>query len=96
MHLGKKQRETLAALASPGLAMIVPDKVATSLVKKGLLRTGESGGFACITPKGLRLLADELESGRVEGALEWAAREREKNRAKRMDPEGGIPGRALP
>lgn len=78
MRLGKKQIEMLAALGSPGVAMIVPDKIALSLVKRGLMRTAETGGFACVTPAGLRVLADEFEAGRVEGALEWAAREREK------------------
>ena len=82
MRLGKKQLETLAALASPGMAMIVPDKIALSLVRRGLMRVGETGGFACITPAGLRTLADELAAGRVEGALEWAKREREKNLAR--------------
>jgi F0F1-type ATP synthase epsilon subunit len=80
VHLGTKQRGLLRALASPSCALIVPDKVALSLVKRGLLKT-EDGGFACITPAGLRVLADELESGRIEDAHEWARREREKNQA---------------
>lgn len=82
MRLGQKQLETLAALGSPGMAMVVPDKVTLSLVKHGLLRVTESNSFACITPAGLRRLADELEAGHIEGAHEWAARERAKNQAR--------------
>jgi hypothetical protein len=81
MSLGTKQRDMLGALASPSVAMIVPDKVALSLVKRGLLRTYD-GGFACITPSGLRTLANELEEGRVEDAIQWTAKEREKNKSR--------------
>lgn len=65
--------------------MIVPNKIALSLVKHGLMRTTDTGGFACITPAGLRVLADEFEAGRVEGALEWIERERQKNVARQQD-----------
>jgi hypothetical protein len=77
----------LMALASPSCAMVVPDKVALSLVKRGLLRTHD-GGFACITPSGLRTLANELEEGRIEDAIQWSAKEREKN--ERLRAEGKI------
>lgn len=82
MRLGKNQLDVLRGLGSPSMAMVVPNKEAKSLVKRGLLRTAESGGFACITPAGLRVLADALESGQIEGHLEWAAKEREKRAAK--------------
>lgn len=85
MRLGKNQVETLATLAVPTTAMIAPNAIARSLVKRGLLRVSDTGGFACITPAGLRTLADELEDGKIEGALEWAAREAAKNR-KRYPP----------
>jgi hypothetical protein len=84
--LGKNQREKLTVLGCPTTAQIVPCKVALSLVKRGLLRM-HKGGFACITPAGLRVLADELEAGRVEGAIEWAKRERAKNIARASDRE---------
>ena len=80
--LGKNQLDILRALGTPSAAMVVPCKTALSLVKRGLLRT-DKGAFACITPAGLRALADELEVGRVEGAHEWAKKEREKNAARK-------------
>lgn len=82
MRLGKNQLERLAALGSPSTAQIVGCKITRSLQKRGLLRANNDA-FFCITPAGLRVLADEMESGRVEGALEWAKREREKNIARK-------------
>jgi hypothetical protein len=75
MSIGKRQLETLVTLGSPKFAMVVPDKCALSLVKRGLLRTADSGAFACITPAGLRVLAAEMEAGRVDGALERIRKE---------------------
>lgn len=54
--------------------------------QRGLLRS-DKGAFYCITPAGLRVLADEMEAGRVEGALEWSKREREKNIARKARGE---------
>jgi hypothetical protein len=82
LRIGKRQLETLVALGSPGCAMIVPDKCARSLVWRGLLKTGESGGFACITAAGLRVLAAEMEAGRVGDALERIRKDVELRRAK--------------
>ena len=50
--------------------MVVPSRCALSLVARGLLKVADSGGFACITPFGLRTLATEMEAGRVDDALE--------------------------
>jgi hypothetical protein len=82
MHLGKNQRERLTALGCPTTAQVVGCAVTRSLAKRGLLRS-DGDGFFCITPAGLRWLADELEAGRIEGALEWAKRKREENEARR-------------
>lgn len=79
MRLGKEQRKRLVALGSPGMAQVVGCKVTRSLVKRGLLRSYEDDSFACITPSGLRVLANEMEAGRVEGAMEWSERERAKH-----------------
>lgn len=82
MRIGKRQLETLVAVGSPAWAMVVPDKCAASLVARGLLKVSESGGFACITASGLRVLAAEMESGRVDDALERIRKDVEARRAK--------------
>ena len=66
--LGKHQLELLAGLACPGRALIVPGKVSESLVRRGLLKCYDDGSFSCITPNGLRALADALEAGKVDDA----------------------------
>lgn len=81
MRLGKNQRERLTALGCPSTAQVVGCKVTRRLAELGLLRSKEDG-FFCITPAGLRWLADELEAGRIEGALEWAERTRQRNIAR--------------
>lgn len=60
--------------------MIVPDQSALGLVAKGLLRQ-DDGGACCITAAGLRVLADEMEAGRVADALQRMAA----NTAQRQD-----------
>lgn len=64
MRLGKRQLELLRGIPATA-AMIVPDKVALSLVRLGLMRLAYGDGWACITPAGLRALADAAENGRV-------------------------------
>ena len=70
--LGSKQRELLGQLGSPGRFLIVGDKVAESLARRGLLAAqGKEGkSFFQITPAGLRALAHEWESGRLEFKLD--------------------------
>jgi hypothetical protein len=68
--IGKNQLELLIALGSPTMSLVVPCKESNALVKRGLLRADGNGSFACITSAGLRALADDLDSGRVMGALE--------------------------
>ena len=70
MRIGKNQLQLLVTLGSPAVLMLAPSKEARGLVKRGLLREREGGKACCITPAGLRALADEMEAGRVDDALE--------------------------
>ena len=63
--LGARQIELLRGLANP-CALVVPDNISRSLVKRGLLAAEPDGSFAHITPAGLRALADAADSGRVQ------------------------------
>lgn len=63
MKLGKNQLEMLTVLGCPGRFLVVPDKLSDSMVKRGLLHSVD--GFVCITPAGLRALADAVEAGTV-------------------------------
>lgn len=69
MRIGKNQLRTLVVLGSPTMSLVVPGPAERAMVKKGLLKTSDTGGCACITPLGLRALADEMEAGRVDDAL---------------------------
>lgn len=64
--LGKNQLQLLQGLASLRAALVVPNKVSQSLVSRGLLAAQPDGSFAHLTPAGLRLLADEIDAGRVQ------------------------------
>jgi hypothetical protein len=64
-RLGRRQREVLARLGGVTMALVVGDKMSASLVRRGLLIAEPDGSFARITAAGLRVLADELEAGRV-------------------------------
>lgn len=64
--LGKNQLQLLQGLASLRAALVVPNKVSQGLVKRGLLAAQPDGSFAHLTSAGLRLLADEIDAGRVE------------------------------
>jgi hypothetical protein len=68
MRIGKDQLRTLVMLGTPTRSMLTPGKSELGLIKRGLLR--DDRGACCITPAGLRALADEMESGRVDDALE--------------------------
>lgn len=74
--LGKEQLRLLSVLASPGVMMPVPCKVAESLKRRGLLKDTEVGGGAVVTPAGLRLLADLLEAGKVRTFDDYAREQR--------------------
>lgn len=82
MRIGKDQLGTLIMLASPTCILLTPDRSSAGLVKKGLLREREPGRACCITPAGLRALADEMESGRVDDALEAIKKDAAERQAK--------------
>lgn len=67
-RVGPHQLRTLMMIGSPTMRLLTPDRSATALVRRGLCRQCESGAV-CITPAGLRVLADEMEAGRVDDAL---------------------------
>lgn len=81
MRIGDRQLETLVMLGSPTMSLVVPGKECRSLIANGLLQTSDTGGFACITPKGLRALAEEMDRGRVASALERIKADVEKRQA---------------
>jgi hypothetical protein len=64
--LGKNQLARLKSLAHPETYLIVGDRAADSLARRGLLRAFGKGrkSFFGITPAGLRALADALEERR--------------------------------
>lgn len=68
MRLGKRQIALLRQMSNPWLHLIVPDEVALSLERRGLLaskaKTGD--GFYSITPDGLRTVADLMDAGTIE------------------------------
>ncbi len=64
--LGKNQLELLRQLANPWLQLIVGDRVAHSLERRGLLRACGEGSFFQITPNGMRAVAAAWEAGEVE------------------------------
>lgn len=81
MRIGDRQLETLMALGSPTMSLVVPGKECRGLIARGLLQASPTGGFACITAKGLRALADEMDKGRVASALERITADVEKRQA---------------
>lgn len=63
--LGPEQLKLLLNIGSPGRIMLTPpDRVAKSLLKRGLLAVEPKGGIA-ITAAGMRAIADEMDAGRV-------------------------------
>ena len=82
MRIGPKQAHLLAALGCPGMVLVSGDSVSVSLARRGLVREESPRGSCCITPAGLRALADELESGRITDGLARSERQREKRAAK--------------
>jgi hypothetical protein len=74
-RVGINQLRTLIMTASPGRVLLTPSAGDRALVQRGLLREREPGGACCITPAGLRALADAMEAGRVDDALEAMLKE---------------------
>jgi hypothetical protein len=82
VRVGKNQIRTLIVLGSPTTCLLVPGPDSLAMVKRGLLRQREPGkGSVCISPLGLRVLADEMEAGRVDDALERMRKDVEKRQA---------------
>lgn len=81
MRIGKDQLATLIMLATPTRVQITSGgRSEAGLVKRGLLREEKHG--LCITPEGLRLLADEMEAGRVHDALDRMRKEAEARKSR--------------
>ena len=79
MRVGNKQLEWLIVLASPNCRRVSVDPMMASMIKRGLLRDyaprkGRIGGIG-ITSAGLRRLADEMDAGRVDEAIDRMAAE---------------------
>lgn len=66
--LGKRQLETLAALAWYQCAMVVGSRMTKRLETLGLVEHHgrDRQSFAALTPNGLRTVADACEDGRLE------------------------------
>lgn len=75
MRLGRNQLERLLGLASPSMLLVVgDDRVARSLVRRGLLKPKKEAhpeAFLQITPAGMRELADHFEAGELEQFMKW-------------------------
>lgn len=82
MRIGKHQLRTLIMLGSPGCLLLTPGRSEQGMVARGLLRERAPGKACCITPAGLRALADEMEAGRVDDALEQIRKDVEARKAK--------------
>ncbi len=81
-RIGSRQLELLIAAASPCALLLTTDKVSAALVRRGFFREREPGGACCISPAGLRVLADEMEAGRVDDALVRMKKDVEARRAR--------------
>ncbi|WCS27833.1 hypothetical protein LOK46_13715 [Methylobacterium sp. NMS14P] len=98
-RLGQKQLESLLSVASPTMLMLTPGKVERGLVAAGLLVERPKFGPALpgkplcgavgISAAGLRRLADEIDAGRVQNALEhWARIAAERRTSAPVSEEG--------
>lgn len=67
MKLGTRQLELLRALAITR-ALVIHNKISRRLCEIGLMKAmGEDGNsFICVTPAGLRAIADAADAGRIE------------------------------
>jgi hypothetical protein len=79
VRVGKDQLRMLIMLGSPTMTLITPGKSERGLIARGLLRQ-DKGGACCITSAGLRVLADEMETGRVTSALDAMCKDAAKRR----------------
>jgi len=74
--LGKNQRSKIMMLASFGRFQVVPDAETRSLAKRGLVREWGDDAFVGITAAGFRLIADEMDAGRMENTPDLKPKER--------------------
>lgn len=70
MKVGSRQLSYLIMLGSPTCTLVVGDTVTDAMVRRGWLRQDRPRVGICITPAGLRALADEMEAGRVRDGLQ--------------------------
>ena len=64
MRLGIRQLELLRGVGTNS-ALATADKATRRLCELGLMREGVPGGLVHLTPKGLRVLADAVDAGRI-------------------------------
>lgn len=90
MKLGWRQLAELSMCASPATLLLTPDKVTRSLVARGLMRQREKDkGAACITAAGLRTLANAMDAGVLDDALEHWRKEVEARQGRLKAKRGG-------
>ena len=73
MRIARGKLEWLIMLGSPTMLGLTPDKDALAMVEKGWLHFNKPkklNGAVCITADGLRVLADAMDAGLVETALD--------------------------
>jgi hypothetical protein len=80
----------LVVLASPTTTLLVPSKSEAGMVRRGLLRERDAGGAVCITASGLRALADAMDDGRVDDALERIRKDVEARKARIAARQAGL------
>lgn len=67
LPLAKPLREALTGIGCPTTFYVTGERHTRTLIERGYARSiaPDGDGWVCITPAGLRRLADELEAGRV-------------------------------
>jgi len=75
-RLSRRQTDRLVSIACPGVILLTPRKRDFRLVELGYARQSPAGAM-CITAACLRRLADEMDAGRLDDALEAMRKQRE-------------------
>lgn len=77
-RLTDQQLAALAAVTGVHRLLLTPGRTERALAARGLLSADE-GGACCVTPAGLRALAEAMEAGRLQDAHQtWAEMRRAK------------------
>ena len=84
-RLGKHQLQMLIMLASPTCVLLTPGRSEAGLVKRGLLKEREPGRACTITPAGLRALAEAMEAGLIEDAIELMRKQADERKKRREE-----------